>query len=609
MRRIAWFAGAGVLLSLAVGVWTWVGPTRLVPRGRSAYERGDWAGAARIARERLKTAPDDREALRLLARASSRLQRDEATQKIYWRLGSEGAGAEDFFLLASAMLRQSQDGRAMVLLERAREMDPDHAETLHALAGLYTDKAFPTAATAVARRLASRPGWEARGHWALGSLLLRRHDAAGAAASFREALGRDPLALGIGSSPEAVRKLLARALLVDQKPGEARAALRPILDAGPDAEAFWLLGRAWLQEGKPGEALAATDRAGGYGKDAPTADEPAPFVGDAQCASCHAEIHHVQSSSRHSHTFARGGAAADLPLPDRPLADPRIPAISHVMRRESDEVRVEARLGDEQYAALVEYVLGSGHRGRTALVRDRQGLARESRLTHYARGIGWGLTVHHPDRPDRAWGLLGKPMIEDQVEDCLRCHVTDVRSARERSGPLADDRGIRCECCHGPGGNHLKAVALSFPDPAIGRARLDGPSQRNALCADCHRAPSGAPPEGRDFVRFQSPNLAQSRCFTRSDGALECTTCHDPHRDAATSPAFYEAICLDCHGRDGSSTAPAGVTALPDGRRRVPCPVNQAEGCVSCHMPSVPEAIPNASYTDHFIRVHRDHPR
>ena len=604
-RLAAGLAVVGALLALAVGAWAWSRPGDPLHGGRSAYERGDWQAAARIARERLKGDPQDRDALRLLARASARLKKDESAQAIYWRLGTEGAEADDYFLLASTLLRKGDDRGAMVLLERAEAADPFNPETLHALTGLYAASGFPVSSAAVARRLALRPGWEVSGHRALGPLLLRRHDAAGAAASFREVLRREGPG---GASTASVRKLLARALLSGQKPGEARAVLRPVLDLGPDPEASWLLGRAWLQEGNSAEALAATEQAVGYGRDDPTAEEPAPFVGDARCARCHSEIHKTQSSSRHSRTFARGGQAGDLPLPDRPIADPRIPTVTHAMRRQGGEARVEARVSGELYDALVEYVLGSGHRGRTPLVRDGQGVARESRLTRYADGSGWGLTVHHPDRPEGARAFLGKPMVEDQVEDCLRCHVTDVRSARERSNPLAEDRGIRCERCHGPGGNHLRSVALSFPDAAI-----SGPSHRGALCADCHRAPAGAPPGGRDFVRFQAPNLEQSRCFTRSSGALDCTTCHDPHRDAETSPRYYEAICLDCHRPEdpgaGSGPAPAGVATWPPGRDRVTCPVNKTGGCVSCHMPSVAEAIPHASYTDHFIRVHRETPR
>ena len=52
-------------------------PTRLT-QGRRAYDRGDWGTAARSAREILKARQDDPAALRLLARSSVQLGRDDA---------------------------------------------------------------------------------------------------------------------------------------------------------------------------------------------------------------------------------------------------------------------------------------------------------------------------------------------------------------------------------------------------------------------------------------------------------------------------------------------------------------------------------------------------
>jgi tetratricopeptide (TPR) repeat protein len=599
-RRVA--AGFMVLavLSAAVGIWAWNRPVSPVTLARSAYARGEWKEAAKLARDHLKGAPDDRDALRLLARSMGRTQ-EAGAAAIYWRLGGEGAEPEDYFLLASTLLRQREEGQAMVFLERARSADPDHAETLDALVKLYTAKAYPTAAAEAAQRLSKLPGWEARGSWALGPMLIRRHDGPGASEAFREVLRRDPTGELVGAEPAKVRKLLARALLMEGKPDEARETLGAI--QGADSEAAWLSSRAWMQSGNAVEAAAPAKLAGDYGRDDPSIVEPSPFVGDARCVNCHVDLHRSQVAGRHATTFARGGVTAGLPLPPDSIADPRIAGAQHTLRREGDAVRVEARVSDANYSALVEYVLGTGHRGRTAIVRDEKGLPRESRLTHYGDGVGWDLTVHHPERPDSASGLLGKPMLEDQVEDCLRCHVTDVRSVREKTGPVADDRGIRCERCHGPGGNHLKAVALALPDKAIGHAQISTAERRGAMCAECHKAPVGATETNRDFVRFQSPNLAKSRCFTDSGGRLDCTTCHDPHRDAETSGAFYEAICLECHAAKDKESA--AVESSSD-RSRLICPVNKKSGCVGCHMPTVPETIPHTSYTDHHIRVHRD---
>ena len=40
--------------------------------------------------------------------------------------------------------------------------------------------------------------------------------------------------------------------------------------------------------------------------------------------------------------------------------------------------------------------------------------------------------------------------------------------------------------------------------------------------------------------------------------------------------------------------------------KRTLCPVNPTAGCIGCHMPAVKDIVPHSTFTDHFIRVHRD---
>ena len=46
------------------------------------------------------------------------------------------------------------------------------------------------------------------------------------------------------------------------------------------------------------------------------------------------------------------------------------------------------------------------------------------------------------------------------------------RALLGNTGPEAADHSIGCEKCHGPGGNHLLAIAAKFPDLAIARPSL-----------------------------------------------------------------------------------------------------------------------------------------
>ncbi len=78
-------------------------------------------------------------------------------------------------------------------------------------------------------------------------------------------------------------------------------------------------------------------------------------------------------------------------------------------------------------------------------------------------------------------------------------------------------------------------------------------------------------------------------------------TCHDPHRDAETSAAFYETKCLACHA--ASTTARNQARASEDAFRST-CPINASRNCVQCHMPKVWYADLRTYFTDHYIRVH-----
>jgi Cytochrome c554 and c-prime len=206
---------------------------------------------------------------------------------------------------------------------------------------------------------------------------------------------------------------------------------------------------------------------------------------------------------------------------------------------------------------------------------------------------------------------LGEPLSEDDVRRCLNCHVTSAQAVFQSSGPGSSDQGIGCERCHGPGENHILAVKVDFPDLAIIDPRMASGSPIVALCAQCHSPRTGKVSfEDPSAVRFPGTTLTWSRCFLESQNKFDCITCHDPHHNVATSASHYEAKCLSCH----STTAHADqkhtqaelnyLLRAPTGSTT--CPVNSSKGCIGCHMPLVKNVVPHSSFTDHFIRVHRE---
>src|SRR5262245_5619183 len=120
--RIRWLMLAVLLATPALGGWAWWSRGRLLPdglsRGRVAYERGDWERAANLARERLKVAGDDPEGLRLLARASARLGRDDSAMSLYQRLGEPALQVEDMYVLGLALKRAGKRKSAIEVWQR-----------------------------------------------------------------------------------------------------------------------------------------------------------------------------------------------------------------------------------------------------------------------------------------------------------------------------------------------------------------------------------------------------------------------------------------------------------------------------------------------------------
>jgi tetratricopeptide (TPR) repeat protein len=585
-----------------------------VARGVAAYQHRQWSEAIRLASERLQTAPDDAQALRLRARASARLVRFPEAQALYSRLADGDLEAEDYFLLALGLSLSGQALPAQQALERALAADPNHDEALHLFVVVAYDRAQRLDAALAAERLARRPGWEAKGDLLLGMIRASDNDPLGAVAAVRKALGRDPQIRSLPSDRFSTQKLLGRSLLQAARPAEARQVLDSILANGPEPEAAWLLSRACLQEADGAQAAAALTRSGTYRGEHPLEPEPAPYIGSARCASCHRDIQTAVLASRHASTFVRDRALAELNLPHRPLSDPDDPQVSHTLKWHDGRLSVETRAQDKLMRAVVDYALGSSDRYTSLVGRDDQGRLRTIRLSyhHGARGSGWDRTKNQKARPERLNDFLGEPFASaQQAYECLICHTTSPRAVWERVGPESQDHGIGCEQCHGPGGHHVAAVALKFSDAAITSPAQADHAETNRMCGACHSQHFAesvmlGSRESPDWARFPSSTLPWSRCYTESGGALGCTTCHDPHRNAEKKARYYENKCLKCHSTSVPLRSTTGAVPAADTAFRSPCLVNPTGDCLRCHMPKVHFDWLHGAFTDHYIRSHSE---
>jgi tetratricopeptide (TPR) repeat protein len=598
-RRIGWIAGIlGVALVAGAGaVLRWragQGDGGPLSEGRSAYARGDWEGSDRLARHRLKQAPDDPEALQLAIRSMARQGRDQAAITAYSHLELKRMTAEDYFLLGRALARTGQDELALKSLEAARDADPDRPETLEELARAYLRNGRPAAADALAGRLLREPGWEARAQLILGASRSAQHDPIGAARALHRAFELDPEGKAASPDPSGpLRLLLVRSLLQSSQPAEARRMLEELPGSGSDPESAWLLSRCFLQERAWDRAAEALKAAGSYRADHPLEPEPAPHVGEARCAGCHRSAYEDLLTSRHSRTFARAADAKSIPWPDRAIPDPGAPEVSHRFERREDGIHVTTTVADQVFRAVARYAFGSPDHYVTFTGPDERGQSRLLRMSYYdsPKGAGWDVStglLPRPPHPDQFLGEPAKPV--DGERGCLDCHTTNFRAVEVRVGPESADRAIGCERCHGPGGHHVAAVEGGFPDPAIISPGRAPEVTINRLCGQCHdfALPHGftGEPDDPGWYRFHGARLEQSRCSIASGGRLHCVTCHDPHRRLETAAAPYEARCLSCHG--------AGQTT---------CPVDPAKGCVECHMPRVWRQPTHSFQSDHKIRI------
>ena len=295
-----------------------------------------------------------------------------------------------------------------------------------------------------------------------------------------------------------------------------------------------------------------------------------------------------------------------------PVPDPMTPRITHGFSRQGDaRIDLETRVDDRVVHAIVEYAVGSGRHGVTMVAKDDAGVDRELRVSYFAQGQSWGKTKGIDTPPQNVGDHIGSELAPRSLQFCLNCHSTWFRAVdlnvRGPRGPEAQDHGIGCERCHGPGLNHVKAVETGFAELAIAQTSTTPVLSRLKSCIECHASDGSAAVSDPEFTRAQGTTLLFSKCFTASGDKIGCTTCHDPHRPLETSTPHYESRCLSCHPAASPRHDVSSPPVVTQQRGRViptSCPINPASNCISCHMPKVEDISRRSRFTDHHIRVH-----
>ncbi len=376
------------------------------------------------------------------------------------------------------------------------------------------------------------------------------------------------------------------------------------------------------------------------------ADEPVlnpasqGYVNPRLCFACHAAIFKTYRETGMAKSFAH-------PRPENTVEDYanknhffHAPSNTYfeMIRRGGDYFQIRYQIGYDSKRTNVEetkidYVLGSGIHARAYLHRSTDGRLLQLPVTWYSeKGGYWGMAPGY-DFPNHIYGQRAASY------DCVFCHngypaipASHARLGDEPvySGELPE--GVDCQRCHGPGQNHIQAASKPSAKPEDIRAAIVNPSKlspdREAeVCFQCHQQTTGfslphvvkrydrgdysyrpgqpladfelafdfTPGTERDNW-FQNVStvtrLRMSQCFLKSNGALKCTTCHDPHnvQHGEESADHYNAVCRQCHA--------AAFSALVAAKKHTTEP-----GCTGCHMPlRRPGEVVHIVKTDHYIQ-------
>jgi Cytochrome c554 and c-prime len=340
----------------------------------------------------------------------------------------------------------------------------------------------------------------------------------------------------------------------------------------------------------------------------PTQAPPgAHYVGPATCARCHPTEAETQPLTPMAHALE--SVANCTILRSHPqLAFRNGPYSYQVERRESGSTLTVSK-AEEALSEPILWAFGQGQAGQTYVFKH-EGSYYESRVSFFNQTQNLDLTIGHVRSvPEFLDDAAGRRLSSTEAQECFGCHSTGAVSASSRLQVENLIAGVTCEACHGPGSQHLDAVAAG----RLENLHIFNPGRLKTgdladFCGSCHRSwatvalmQTQGTMMGVVNVRFQPYRLALSRCYDQGDPRISCLACHNPHKNDEHDPVFFDATCLACH----PSSAEKPASASPSRKRLAhSCRVGK-QLCVSCHMPKYEMPGSHFKFTDHDIRVVR----
>ena len=320
------------------------------------------------------------------------------------------------------------------------------------------------------------------------------------------------------------------------------------------------------------------------------------YAGSKACISCHETIYNEHLKTPHYNTSqlaSRENVIGDF----SESATLKLNAKIFFKMTDNDDTLYQSAF---EYGKLVrkepfDIIIGSGTKGQSYLYLNKSKLY-QLPISYWNESENWILSPGYSNYRinfDRAL-----------VPSCLECHTTFSKNHLPNdfssNSFVKKDIifGVDCESCHGPSLEHVN-VHINNPELKVAQHILDiktlSQQQQLDACAKCHsgsRIPSRVPftfKTGDTLNDFWTPNyisevdtatldvhgnqyglLTASQCFKKSED-MNCSTCHNPHKNERDELKQFSQKCIGCHQDSGIHKFD-----LKD---------QMKTNCIDCHMP------------------------
>ena len=358
----------------------------------------------------------------------------------------------------------------------------------------------------------------------------------------------------------------------------------------------------------------------------------ADFIGSDQCQVCHADIYEQWKGS--SHALAGGPATANniiAPFNGQPIVLDDVVVYPEQVGS-AYRFRIVTPAGVIKQTIDVEFVVGKGlmYGGgtQTFFGKYEDGTYRFLPFDYSKHEDSWFVQL----KSDEKWVKIRKDIKLDDlynwpphrtlgeindISNCQQCHGSQIiaKKVNDVYDVKFTSLSINCESCHGPAKEHATIMSgivnnVLNNDQGIGIQTAVGLSTDESLnmCFQCHAVKTPIrddylPGENlQEFYSLKLPLLGNENPFGLNgriktfgyslnhlysdcylNGAMDCTSCHNPHSNSYQDIAgnaligrFDDNQCLSCHMAKSND-----ITAHTYHK-----PESEGSSCVACHMPA-----------------------